>query len=122
MPTTDFKPHAPARSVNGRIVAVVAGSDVAGQYDVVAINRGSDDGLDRGSVLTADEAQAVSDDQCAHINDFSTCLWHPNVLLPSETAGTLLVFKTFQQMSFALVLRDSVPIGSYGSYPRVHAP
>jgi hypothetical protein len=108
--TSDFKPHAPSRPVHGRIVAVVAGADVAGQYDVVALNRGSDDGLERGNVLTADETQAQSDDQCAHIHDFSTCLRHPSTPLPTERAGTLLVFKTYQQMSYALVLHDTVPI------------
>lgn len=108
--TSDFKPHPPARPVHGRIIAVVAGADVAGQFDVVAINRGSDDGLERGNVLTAEETQAQSDDQCAHIHDFSTCLRHPRTPLPTETAGSLLVFKTYQQMSYALVLHDSVPI------------
>jgi hypothetical protein len=110
LPTADFKPHAPSRPVRGRIIAVVAGADVAGQYDVVAINRGSSDGLERGNVLTAEEVQAQSDDQCAHIKDFSTCLRHPNVALPTEIAGTLLVFKTYQLMSYALVLHDTVPI------------
>ena len=110
MTTSDFKPHSPARTVAGRIIVVVAGADVAGQYDVVALNRGSSDGLDRGTVLIAEEADATADDQCAHVGDFSTCLLHPNVKLPSENAGTLLVFKTYEQMSFALVLHDTVPI------------
>ena len=47
----------------------------------------------------------MSDDQCAHIQDVSTCLRHPNVRLPTETAGTLLVFKTYEQMSYALILQ-----------------
>ena len=118
-PTADFKPHAPSHPVRGRIIAVVAGADVAGQYDVVAINRGSSDGLERGNVLTAEEVQAQSDDQCAHIEDFSTCLRHPSVALPTEAAGTVLVFKTYQQMSYALVLHDSVPIVSSA---HVHSP
>jgi LysM repeat protein len=119
MTTSDFKPHSPTRPVAGKIIVVVAGADVAGQYDVVALNRGSKDGLDRGTVLIAEEAQANMDDQCAHIGDFSTCLLHPNVKLPSEDAGTLLVFKTYEQMSFALVLHDSVPIQGHA---RVHNP
>lgn len=110
MPTSDFRPHAPARPVHGRIIAVVEGADIAGQYDVVAINRGSDDGLERGNVLTAEEVQKQSDDQCAHINDFSTCLRNPHTPLPTEAAGTLLVFKTYPQMSYALVMHDSVPL------------
>jgi hypothetical protein len=119
MTTSDFKPHSPARPVAGKIIVVVAGADVAGQYDVVALNRGSKDGLDRGTVLIAEEAQGNMDDQCAHIGDFSTCLLHPNVKLPSEDAGTLLVFKTYEQMSYALVLHDTVPIQGHA---RVHNP
>jgi hypothetical protein len=119
MTTSDFKPHSPARPVAGKIIVVVAGSDVAGQYDVVALNRGSSDGLDRGTVLIAEEADANADDQCAHIKDFSTCLLHPSVKLPSENAGTLLVFKTYEQMSYALVLHDSVPIQGHA---RVKSP
>ena len=42
---------------------------------------------------------------------------HPNVKLPSEDAGTLLVFKTYEQMSYALVLHDTVPIQGHA---RVH--
>src|SRR5262249_55741909 len=79
MPTSDFRPHPPAHPVHGAIMAVVAGADVAGQFDVVAINRGSDDGLERGNVLTAEEVQAQSDDQCAHIEDFSTCQHYSHV-------------------------------------------
>jgi LysM repeat protein len=119
MTTSDFKPHSPARPVAGKIIVVVAGSDVAGQYDVVALNRGSSDGLDRGTVLIAEEADASTDDECAHIKDFSTCLLHPSVKLPSENAGTLLVFKTYEQMSYALVLHDTVPIQGHA---RVKSP
>lgn len=119
MTTSDFKPHSPSRPIAGKIIVVVAGADVAGQYDVVALNRGSSDGLDRGTVLIAEEADATADDQCAHIKDFSTCLLHPTVKLPSENAGTLLIFKTYEQMSYALVLHDTVPIQGHA---RVKSP
>jgi LysM domain len=108
--TSDFMPHPPARPVSGLIIAVVAGEDLAGQYDVVALNRGARDGLDRGTVLTADEIQAKSDDQCARIEEHSTCLFHPSRSLPSEPNGTLLVFKTYPYMSYALILSDAAPV------------
>jgi LysM domain-containing protein len=111
--TSDFKPHPPAKPVSGEIIAVVAGDESAGQYDVVALNRGSSDGLERGNVLTAEEVTVVSDDQCARIQDRSTCLFHPNRTLPTEASGTLLVFKTYEQMSYALILVDTVPIHTY---------
>jgi hypothetical protein len=112
-PTSDFKPHPPSRAVSGEIVAVVEGADLAGQYDVVALNRGSSDGLERGSVLTVEEFPAQSSDQCARIEDTSTCLTHPKTTLPSEFNGTLLVFKTYELMSYALVLNDISPIHTY---------
>jgi hypothetical protein len=111
--TSDFLPHPPSRPVAGKVIAVVEGEELAGQYDVVALNRGSRDGLDRGTVLTADEIQAKSLDLCARIEDQSTCLIHVNRALPSEPNGTLLVFKTNEHMSYALILTDATPIHVY---------
>jgi hypothetical protein len=108
--SSDFKPHPPARQVTGRVIAVVEGEDLSGQYDVVALNRGAKDGLDRGTVLTADAVPAKTDDLCARIEERSTCLFHASRVLPSEAAGTLLVFKTYQDMSYALILSESTAI------------
>lgn len=109
-PTSDFAPHAPIQAVDGRIIAVVDNVLLAGQYEVVALNRGSQDGLERGSVLTVDQAGPWTDDHCAKIDGNSTCWLHHSLQLPSESAGTLLVFKTYERMSYALILSDTVPI------------
>ena len=109
-PTSDFAPHAPARPVDGSIIAVVNNVLLAGQYDVVAINRGSQDGLERGSVLTVNLAGEQVDDFCAKIEGESTCWAHHTQWLPDESSGTLLVFKTYERMSYALILSDIVPI------------
>ena len=34
----------------------------------------------------------------------------PVVTLPTDTAGTLLIFKTYPQVSYALIVGDTVPI------------
>jgi hypothetical protein len=108
--TSDFAPHAPAQPLDGRIIAVVDNVLLAGQYEVVAVNRGSQDGLDRGTVLTADLAGEKVSDHCAKIDGESTC-WAPHSeRLPDESSGTLLVFKTYERMSYALILSDIVPI------------
>jgi LysM domain len=112
-PTGDFRPHPPSRPVNGQIIAVVNGADLAGQYDVVAINRGARDGLERGNVLTVEELPLKTDDQCAHIEDNATCYHFAANRLPAEANGTLLVFKTYELMSYALILRDVSPVQSF---------
>ena len=84
---------------------------LAGQYSVVALNRGADDGLERGSVLTVDKAGEPVQDNCVLIDGRSDChSWRRNVQLPAEQSGNLLVFKTYPHLSYALVMRATDPI------------
>jgi LysM repeat protein len=109
-PTSDFAPHGPSQAVDGRIIAVVDNVLLAGQYEVVAVNRGSADGLDRGTVLTVDLAGEKVGDHCAKIDGEGSCWLRHSVQLPDESSGTLLVFKTYERMSYALIISDTVPI------------
>jgi hypothetical protein len=110
-PTTDFVPHSPQRPVNGRIINVVDNVWLAGQFQVVALNRGSDDGLDRGTVLTVDQSPEVLVDNCASINGNSACPHHrERVTMPTDSAGTVLIFRAFPHISYALILADVVPV------------
>jgi hypothetical protein len=110
-PTTDFVPHSPQRPVDGRVIDVIDNVLLAGQYQVVALNRGSDDGLDRGSVLTVDDQPEVVTDMCASINGDSACPHqHRQVTMPTDPAGTLLVFRSFPHLSYALILADVQPV------------
>ena len=52
----NFTPRAPASEVRGQIIDVVGGTDLVGQYQIVAINRGKRHGLEPGMVLAVDEA------------------------------------------------------------------
>ena len=106
----DFVPHSPAAEVKGRILAVVNGVLLAGQYQVVAINRGSETGLEPGHVLRVNESEKSVRDHCARITGNGTCTRWRETDLPVESAGTLLVFRVFQQVSFALVAAERTPI------------
>jgi len=108
--TLDFRPHAPAHGVTGQVMAIVNGVLLAGQYQVVALNRGSQHGLEAGHVLLAKESQREVVDRCARIAGNGTCRHFKAEKLPIETAGTLLVFKTYARMSYALVLSETTPI------------
>jgi hypothetical protein len=109
-PTSNFAPHAPSQAVDGRIIAVVNNVLLAGQYEVVALNRGSADGLDRGAVLTIVQGGTKLDDHCAKIDGESSCWMARSLTLPNENVGTLLIFKTYERMSYALILADNEPI------------
>ena len=106
----NFQPMAPRSNVNGQIIAVVDGTDLIGQFQIVAINRGLRDGLANGTVLAVDQRGAKVPDTYAGGASFTRSKQDVNtsfarrVQLPNERIATLLVFRTFNRMSYGLVL------------------
>ncbi len=87
--TADFIPHAPAKRVDGRIISVVDGVLLIGQYQVVAINRGKSHGIEPGHVLAIDDAGDKVRVPCQR-SWSEWCVGGNKVRLPDERVGTLL--------------------------------
>lgn len=94
---TRFLPRAPDVPVVATILAVPSGVRFIGRYDVVAIDRGSDDGLEVGHVL-----QVMR--QGERVHDDARDDW---AVLPDTEAGAVMVFRVFDRVSYALVMRAS---------------
>jgi hypothetical protein len=111
-PGSDIIPHAPPSNFSGQIIAVVDGVTQIGQYNIVAINRGTKQGLETGHVLAIDQKGAVvPDGSCRTFGKtFGKTSCGNNIKLPDERAGTLLIFKTYENMSYALVVETLVPV------------
>jgi hypothetical protein len=108
-----YTPRAPRGPVAGRIVSVY-GSAVANaaQNQVVAINLGKRDGMEPGIVLSIlKDGERIADKQ--DINK-------PVLKLPDERNGLLMVFRTFDRISYALILEitDAVRVGDRLTPPR----
>ena len=108
-----FTPSVPTSQIHGNIISVVGGTDLVGQFYVVAINRGKHHGIEPGTVLAVDRAGEVVRDLWAggrsmsnSMNGFNTS-FAPSVRLPDERAGTLLVFKVYDRMSYGLIVGAS---------------
>ena len=101
----DFVPSPPKIKTNGRIIAVTNGVTVIGQYEVVVINRGAGDGLAPGNVLAVFQAGGVVRDTVnrGFLNGMSR-LTATKVRLPDERTGTFMVFKTFDHLSYGLIM------------------
>jgi LysM repeat protein len=109
----NFTPSVPTSQVHGHIIDVVGGTDLVGQFYVVAINRGKRHGIEPGTVLAIDQSGDVVRDLYAggrsitnSMNGFNTT-FVPHVKLPDERAGTLLVFKVYDRMSYGLIVGAS---------------
>jgi hypothetical protein len=101
----DFIPSPPKTRINGRIMAVNNGVTVIGQYEVVVINRGALDGLAPGNVLAVYIAGGVvTDTDNKGFLGSMTRLGAAKVRLPDERSGTFMVFKTFDHLSYGLIM------------------
>lgn len=100
---TNFVPHHSRYDVQGSIISVMNGVAQIGQYNVVTIDRGAQDGLEAGHVLRIDQKGGT-------IRDVVTPDSSNTVRLPDEKAGLLMVFRTFDRVSFGLVLNAIRPI------------
>jgi hypothetical protein len=89
-----FFPSAPDQETSGTIISVFGGVTQIGQYDVVVINRGEREGLVPGNVLAIYKRGALARDRIAN----------ETIRLPSERAGLMMVFRTFEKLSYGLVL------------------
>ena len=50
-----FTPHAPTTAIDGQIISIADDAEQVGQYQVVVLNRGANDGLAQGAVLAVDQ-------------------------------------------------------------------
>ncbi len=103
----DFVPHPPTGEVDARIIAVRSHT-IMGQYQVVALNRGSRHGVEAGHVLAVNQAGATVRDGYAKgglgAGTSRNRGFGGKVELPDERIGMVMVFKAFDRMSYALVM------------------
>jgi len=99
---TAFAPHPPAAPIEGRIVSIYGEALLAGQNQIVVLNRGNRDGLERGHVLALWRAGDRRID--------TTDPARPRITLPDERHGLLFVFQVFDRVSYALILSVAEPV------------
>ncbi|MBO6849462.1 MAG: LysM peptidoglycan-binding domain-containing protein [Marinobacter sp.] len=93
--TTNFVPSSPDDEIAGEMISVEGGVNQIGQYDVVAINRGEREGLEPGNVMAVLKSGNLVRDPVTN----------ETIELPSERAGLLMVFQTYEKMSYGLILQ-----------------
>lgn len=95
-----FYPSPPEEFKEGVIMDVEGGVTQVGKLNVVMINRGEREGLAEGNVLAIYKRGETIRDRVRN----------ETITLPDERAGLLMVFRTFEKMSYGLVLEASKPL------------
>jgi nucleoid-associated protein YgaU len=109
-----YTPRAPSGQIEGGRIVSIYGSAVANaaQSQVVAINRGTKDGIETGHVL------AILSDGGRQVDKTDPA--RPMIKLPDERNGLLMVFRSFEKVSYALILeiKTGVKVGDRLVNPR----
>lgn len=104
-----FQPRLPLNDVAGQIIAVPGGVRFIGRLQIVALDIGTQDGLQPGHVLhVGQQGELVNDPRSQEL-----------LQLPATEAGRVMVVKPYSLMSYALVMQASnvLAVGD-----RVHTP
>ena len=132
-----FLPRAPDADVRGNIISVPDGVTQVGRYQVVVIDRGTQDGIESGHVLAVySRPESVVDPNGEHFpvpeprqdfplsfdtdltilrariaNAYAPAFLGPvEVQLPERRAGVVMVVRPFERVSYALVMEATRPM------------
>ena len=94
--------HAPNSNIVSKVISIYGGVDQAGQNAVITINKGKRDGVENGHVLALY--------QKGEVIKGGSFFKPANINLPNVRYGLIFVFRTFDKVSYALVLQSHLPI------------
>ena len=95
-----YYPRPPETEIRGQIVSALNAVAEVGPFTVVAINRGRREGIEEGHVLRV----------LRHVGERRDPVTRDEYQLPDEQSGIIMVFRTYDKMSYALVMSATQPV------------
>jgi hypothetical protein len=98
----NYPMHRPTTALDARVVSNYGDSNAGGKYSIIAISGGQKNGLEVGHVLALSRTGTVVTDRYKGTKR--------DVVLPDERYGLVYVFRTFQKVSYAVVMETMQPV------------
>jgi hypothetical protein len=104
-----YYPHAPkAVADNSRVIGFTDALDAVGPHQVIAMSIGSRDGVENGQTYSiVHPGETINDDVASDSWNRGT---GKSATLPEEFVGHVMVFRTFDRVSYGLVMDGIKPI------------
>jgi LysM repeat protein len=137
-PVPSYSPRSPDKQVKGSVVSIVGGVEESAQYSIVVLGLGKRDGMEVGHVLATSQLGKVVSTNDATVGARNESVVSsffkqvgddlanidkeyrdekkpespipPQVKLPDERNGLVFVFRTFEKVSYALVMSSKRPV------------
>lgn len=94
-----YFPHIPDRDIDAQIISLYDALFGVAQLQIVVINKGERDGMEIGHLLATFTKGGIARDKDPKRGS-------QEVQLPNERSGLVMVFKTFDRVSYALTLES----------------
>jgi LysM domain len=91
--SSSYIPRAPSNKIRAKVISIYGGVDQGGQNSVITLNKGTRDGLENGHVLALYKESEASKFK------------GETYTLPALRYGLVFVFRTFDKVSYALVMQ-----------------
>ena len=120
-----YVPHAPEQPITAKVAATLGGAVHAGAWMTLVLDKGLRDGLEQGHVLALYRTgRSVADPKCVRADKIAflagggrgyaeDCTPDKNdhASLPDTRIGLAFVYRVFNKVSYALVMKSSEQIG-----------
>lgn len=108
-------PTEPAQDIEGQIVAFLGNETMASQLDTVLIDLGLRDNIAVGDVLaitrqSSEIVDQVERERMSFRERIRAIFRGERLQLPGDETGTLLIYRTFENMSYGVILSSLQPI------------
>ena len=91
--SSSYIPRSPSSKIRAKVISIYGGVDQGGQNSIITINKGLRDGIENGHVLALYKESEIS----KYRGDSYT--------LPALRYGLIFVFRSFEKVSYALVMQ-----------------
>ncbi len=99
----DFFPKPPSTEVRGAVISLLDAISQVGQHQTIAVNLGVRDGVETGNVLDIHRVGKIIPDKAEDDPAF-------RVKLPDEKIGSIMIIRSFEKMSYALIMEADSPV------------
>ena len=99
-------PHGPTTQIKGKIVSVMDGIQEAGPYQTITLNLGTNDGVDKGTVVSLyKKSRQLKADLSNESKKSRSVVKYLSI--PAEEVGLALIYRVSDNLSSALIINAS---------------
>ncbi|WP_354622930.1 LysM peptidoglycan-binding domain-containing protein [Psychromonas sp. MME2] len=112
-----FQPKPVPMTLKGQILAALNNSSAIGKWDVVVINKGKRENIKIGSMFSILQSgpNVLVDKKAIEYQEDANAFGQmgaPDLVIPAERVGELMVFKVYEKVSIALIMRSTDIMGA----------